>query len=289
VAVSVFARVLPQQKLELVRALQAGGAVVAMTGDGVNDAAALKAADIGVAMGRRGTAVARESADLVLLNDRFSDLVTALALGRRVDANLQRALAYTLAIHLPIALLALLPLLQPGAALILLPVHIALLHLVIDPACTVVFEALRGDPDLMAHPPRAPESPLLSAATRRRALLQGGSLALAALVLVFWPGCDAETRRSLVFSLLLLAGGGLVGLAGGPLHPLTAAGPALGLGLWLLLFLVPPLRQALALAPLPPALLLVLVVVTAVTLGVASLAGEPPGGETGAAPVRGIV
>ena len=286
-AVSVFARVLPQQKLELVRALQAGGAVVAMTGDGVNDAAALKAADIGVAMGRRGTAVARESADLVLLNDRFSDLVAALALGRRVDANLQRALAYTLAIHLPIALLALLPLLLPGVALILLPVHIALLHLVIDPACTVVFEAMRGDPDLMDRPPRPPESPLLSAATRRRALLQGGALALASLALVFWPGCDGETRRSLVFSLLLLAGGGLVGLAGGPRHPLTAAGPALGLGLWLLLFLVPPLRQALALAPLPPALLLVLVVVTAVTLAMASLARDGPGVASDAAAVRG--
>jgi Ca2+-transporting ATPase len=275
-AVSVFARVLPQQKLELVRALQAVGAVVAMTGDGVNDAAALKAADIGVAMGRRGTAVARESADLVLLNDRFSDLVAALALGRRVDANLQRALAYTLAIHLPIALLALLPLLLPGVALILLPVHIALLHLVIDPACTVVFEAMRGDSDLMDRPPRPPESPLLSAATRRRALLQGGALALASLALVFWPGCDGETRRSLVFSLLLLAGGGLVGLAGGPRHPLTAAGPAMGLGLWLLMFLVPPLRQALALAPLPPGLLLVLVVVTTLTLTVASLARDAP-------------
>jgi len=286
-AVSVFARGLPQQKLELVRALQAGGAVVAMTGDGVNDAAALKVADIGVAMGRRGTAVARESADLVLLNDRFSDLVAALALGRRVDANLQRALAYTLAIHLPIALLALLPLLLPGVALILLPVHIALLHLVIDPACTVVFEAMRGDPDLMDRPPRSPESPLPSAATRRRALLQGGALALASLALVFWPGCDGETRCSLVFSLLLLAGGGLVGLAGGPCHPLTAAGPALGLGLWLLLFLVPPLRPALALAPLPPPLLLVLVVVTAVTLAVASLARDAPGVARDAAALGG--
>jgi magnesium-transporting ATPase (P-type) len=286
-AVSVFARVLPQQKLELVRALQAGGAVVAMTGDGVNDATALKAADIGVAMGRRGTAVARESADLVLLNDRFTDLVAALALGRRVDANLQRALAYTLAIHLPIALLALLPLLLPGVALILLPVHIALLHLVIDPACTVVFEAMRGEPDLMDRPPRPPESPLLSAASRRRALLQGGALALASLALVFWPGCDGETRRSLVFSLLLLAGGGLVGLAGGPRHPLTAAGPAMGLGLWLLLFLVQPLRQALALAPLPPGLLLVLVVVTAVTLAVASLARDAPGMARDAAALRG--
>ena len=107
------------------------------------------------------------------------------------------------------------------------------------------------------------------------------------LALVFWPGCDGETRRSLVFSLLLLAGGGLVGLAGGPRHPLTAAGPALGLGLWLLLFLVPPLRQALALAPLPPPLLLVLVVVTTVTLAVASLARDAPGVASDTAALRG--
>jgi Ca2+-transporting ATPase len=191
--------------------------------------------------------------------------------GRRVDANLQRALAYTLAIHLPKALLALLPLLLPGVALILLPVHIALLHLVIDPACTVVFEAMRGDPDLTDRPPRPPESPLLSAASRRRALLQGGALAVASLSLVFWPGCDGETRRSLVFSLLLLAGGG----------------PALGLGLWLLLFLVPPLRQALALAPLSAGLLLVLVIVTTVTLAVASLARDAPGVARHAAAIGG--
>jgi Ca2+-transporting ATPase len=118
--VSVFARVMPQQKLQLVRALQAAGEVVAMTGDGVNDAPALKAADIGVAMGKRGTAVARESADLVLLNDTFGDLVAALELGRRVDANLHRDLGYTLAIHLPIAALSLVPLLLITTAVALL-------------------------------------------------------------------------------------------------------------------------------------------------------------------------
>ena len=272
--VSVFARVLPQQKLALVRALQAAGDVVAMTGDGVNDAAALKAADIGVAMGRRGTAVARESADLVLLNDRFTDLVAALALGRRVDANLQRALAYTLAIHLPIATLALVPLLHPAGGLILLPVHIALLHLVIDPACTVVFEGLPGAPALMQQPPRPPGRPLLDPPIWHRALLQGGALSAAALALAFWPGTDPDTRRSLVFSLLLLGGGGLVAIVGERRRGATAAGLLLGGGLWGLLMVMPPLQRALALAPLHGADLAGLLGATGLALLLALLAGR---------------
>ena len=265
-AVSVFARVMPQQKLLLVRALQAAGEVVAMTGDGVNDAPALKAADIGVAMGKRGTAVARESADLVLLNDTFSDLVAALELGRRVDANLHRALGYTLAIHLPIAALGLVPLLLPGQALILLPVHIALLHLVIDPACTVVFEALPATPGLMWQPPRPPEAPLFGPGTWRRSLTQGGVLMGAALVLAFWPDADTESRRSLVFSFLLLSGGGLVWLNGDPRSRITAAGAGIGLGLWLLLLALPGLQRLLGLAPLQRAEILTLIITTAVAL-----------------------
>jgi P-type Ca2+ transporter type 2C len=262
--------VMPQQKLQLVRALQAAGEVVAMTGDGVNDAPALKAADIGVAMGKRGTAVARESADLVLLNDTFSDLVQALELGRRVDANLHRALGYTLAIHLPIAALGLLPLLVSGQALILLPVHIALLHLVIDPACTVVFEALPATPGLMRQPPRPPEAPLFGPETWRTSLGQGAAVMVAALVLAFWPDADPESRRSLVFSLLLLAGGGLVWLNGDPRSPITAAGAGIGLGLWLLLA-IPGVGRALSLAPLQPHLILTLLITTAVTLVMAEL------------------
>ncbi len=273
--VSVFARVLPQQKLELVRALQAAGEVVAMTGDGVNDAPALKAADIGVAMGRRGTAVARESADLVLLNDTFGDLVQALELGRRVDANLHRALGYTLAIHLPIAALSLLPLLVSGQGLLLLPVHIALLHLVIDPACTVVFEALPATPGLMRQPPRPPEAPLFGPETWRTSLGQGAAVMVAALVLAFWPDAEPESRRSLVFSLLLLAGGGLVWLNGDPRSPITAAGAAIGLGLWLLLA-IPGVGQALSLAPLPPHLIVTLLITTAVTLAMAKLLTPGP-------------
>ncbi|CAK6694999.1 HAD-IC family P-type ATPase [Synechococcus sp. CBW1107] len=269
--VAVFARVMPQQKLQLVRALQAAGEVVAMTGDGVNDAPALKAADIGVAMGKRGTAVARESADLVLLDDTFSDLVAALELGRRVDANLHRALGYTLAIHLPIAALGLVPLLLPGQALILLPVHIALLHLVIDPACTVVFEALPASPGLMRQPPRPPEAPLFGPDTWRHSLTQGAVVMVAALVLVFWPEADAATHRSLVFSLLLLAGGGLVWLNGDPRSRITAAGAGIGLGLWLLLLAIPGLQQLLSLAPLQPSGILTVMITTALALLLAGL------------------
>ncbi|MEA5424206.1 HAD-IC family P-type ATPase [Synechococcus sp. CCY9202] len=269
--VSVFARVMPQQKLQLVRALQAAGEVVAMTGDGVNDAPALKAADIGMAMGKRGTAVARESADLVLLNDTFSDLVEALELGRRVDANLHRALGYTLAIHLPIAALGLVPLLLPSQALILLPVHIALLHLVIDPACTVVFEALPASPGLMRQPPRPPQAPLFGPDTWRHSLSQGAVVMVAALVLVFWPEADAATHRSLVFSLLLLAGGGLVWLNGDPHSRITAAGAGIGLGLWLLLLAIPGLQQGLSLAPMQPAEILSVMITTAVALLLAGL------------------
>ena len=248
--VSVFARVLPQQKLQIVQALQAAGEVVAMTGDGVNDAPALKAADIGVAMGKRGTAVARESADLVLLGDDFGSLVQAIALGRRIESNLHRALGYTLAIHLPIAAVSLLPLLVPGQPLLLLPVHIALLHLVIDPACTVVFEAMPAQAGLMRQPPRSPDAPLFGPATWHRALLQGGVMAALALAIAGWPDLAVVDRRSLLFTLLLLGGGVLVWLNGESRSRISQLGGALGLGLWLLLQVIPGLNALLLLRPL---------------------------------------
>jgi Ca2+-transporting ATPase len=284
----VFARVMPQQKLALVRALQQRGEVVAMTGDGVNDAPALKAADIGVAMGRRGTAVAREAADLVLLDDTFAALVAALALGRRIDSNLHRALGYTLAIHLPIAALGLLPLLLPGQPLLLLPVHIALLHLVIDPACTLVFEALPADPALMRQPPRPPQAPLLGPQLWRRAGIQGAVVLLVAAGLLFWTGrsdwaagaglsaagAGVAIQRSLVFALLLLTSGGLVWVNVGRSSALTAAGAGIGLGLWLLTINLPGLQSLLGLVPLPGWLNLLVLLASGFSLLLAGLAPQ---------------
>jgi P-type Ca2+ transporter type 2C len=161
---NVFARAVPEQKLRIVNALKDKGEVVVMTGDGVNDAPALKAAAIGIAMGQRGTDVARESAALVLLDDDFSSIVQAVKLGRRVFDNLRKAMAYLLAIHIPIAGMSLIPVLFK-LPLVLLPIHVAFLHLIIDPACTIVLEAEPAESTVMQRPPRNPQEPLFGRKT----------------------------------------------------------------------------------------------------------------------------
>ncbi len=210
--VRVFARVMPAQKLRLVRALQAQGQIVGMTGDGVNDAPALKQANVGIAMGQRGTDVAREAADLVLANDQFATLVEAVRQGRRIFANLRKASTYVVAIHLPIAGLTLVPVLL-GWPLILLPFHVATLHLLIDPSCSTVLEAEPASGDQMQAPPRAPGTRILDRDTVLWGLFQGlvALLAVLGLFALAWlREADEASARGLAFTGLLLMNVGLV-------------------------------------------------------------------------------
>ncbi|MEI6690562.1 MAG: cation-translocating P-type ATPase [bacterium] len=205
--VDVFARIIPEQKLLIVNALKENGEIVAMTGDGVNDAPALKSAHIGIAMGERGTDVAREASSLVLLNDDFSSIVSAVRLGRRIYTNLKRAMGYILAVHVPIAGMALLPLLL-NLPVVLYPAHIAFLELIIDPACSTVFEAEKEEEGIMGRPPRALKDPMFKPYVIIISVLQGIGI-LATTFLLYWYqlniGAGELVARSFAFVALVLS------------------------------------------------------------------------------------
>ena len=260
--VSIFARVRPQQKLRIVNALKANGEVVAMTGDGVNDAPSLKAAHIGVAMGGRGTDVAREAASIVLIDDDFKSIVATIRLGRRIYDNLRKAMTFVAAIHVPVAGLAFLPVLF-GLPLILLPVHIAFLEMIVDPVSSIAFEAEADEKDIMNRPPRDPRQNLIS----RDFLMQAGVQGVAALLAVvavflmalYGARSEAETRSlsfvTLVFANLVLVlvnrafGASLVTEVTRPNRMLWIVAGVDG-AILAALFMVPVLRELFSFAPL---------------------------------------
>jgi Ca2+-transporting ATPase len=205
--VQVFARIMPEQKLQLINTLKLNGEVVAMTGDGVNDAPALKAADIGVAMGKKGTDVAREASSLVLLDDNFASIVAAIRSGRKIYDNLQKAMSYILAIHTPIIGLALLPAFFTSLPILLMPLHIVFMELIIDPVCSIAFESEQEEVGIMKRPPRKPHELFFGWRRIAFSFFQGTLLLLVVVAVYLFSIAEGHTAseiRAIAFSSLIV-------------------------------------------------------------------------------------
>ena len=212
-SVCIFARMVPEQKLRLVRALKLDGEVVGMTGDGVNDAPALRAADIGIAMGGRGTDVAREAASLVIKDDDFTSIARGIRQGRGIFANLQKAMSYIIAIHVPIFGMALVPVFVSDWPLVLLPAQIAFLELIIDPASSVVFESEQTDPDIMSRSPRGINAKMFDRRELIFSVAQGFGVLVVVLGVYLWAMQSDKSEdlvRTLSFGTLMLGNIALV-------------------------------------------------------------------------------
>ncbi|HZK95649.1 MAG TPA: cation-translocating P-type ATPase [Prolixibacteraceae bacterium] len=206
--INVFARVVPEQKLKIVNALKKNKEIVAMTGDGINDAPALKSANIGIAMGKKGTDVAREASSLVLMDDNFSSIVGAIKMGRRIFDNLQKAFGYTFAIHVPIAGLALIPILLGNFPLILWPVHIVFMELIIDPACSIIFEAEKEEINIMNRPPKRIDEPFFGAKKILFSCMQGVGILILTLTVYLVGlhfGYEDKEVRAMAFITLIVS------------------------------------------------------------------------------------
>jgi Ca2+-transporting ATPase len=206
-SVSIMARVKPEQKLRIVEALKRDNEIVAMTGDGVNDAPALKAAHIGIAMGKKGTDVAREASSLVLLDDNFTSIVSAIRMGRKIFDNLQKAMSYILAVHIPIIGLTLIPAFLSDTALLLMPLHIVFMELIIDPISSVAFESEEEEKGIMKRPPRNPNDRFFGTKKILLSIGHGSLLLLTVLVVLFVSNHEKHSEeeiRALSFSTLIL-------------------------------------------------------------------------------------